>query len=56
MEQELRDYREPGRPPRLSLKTLALVLAGVLAAGMLVAVVAWVVVVFWFVYKMRDFN
>jgi hypothetical protein len=56
MEQELRDYREPGRPPRLSLRTLAIVLVGVLAAGTLMAVVGWIAFAIWFAYRMRNFN
>jgi hypothetical protein len=56
MEQEERDYGESDRAPRLSLGTLAIILVGILAGGILIAVVGWIALIIWFLNGMRNFN
>jgi hypothetical protein len=53
MGQEERDYGESDRAPRLSLGTLAIILVGILAGGIVVAVVALFAFLIWFA---RNFN
>jgi hypothetical protein len=56
MDQEERDYGESDRAPRLSLGSLAIILVGILAGGILVALVAWIAFLVWFVNGFRNFN